>query len=677
MLQHLQSESYFSRTDLSQVHSAYRDYIRQELIAVVDQRLVVFQPVQNNTERLMLIVVPRSLLRDIFSAYHATPIAGHMNVYKTLHHICLRFFWPHSQKDVTNWVLQCPHCIAANGTVLRNSELIFSWPLCCPFYILHVNLWAPGNIANYRGDTYLLNAMFDLTGFVLVSATSNIIAHDLRRLFVQDVLLKIGFCGVVVVDDGSTFKGLFKTVCLMLGLSFHVAAKGNHKAVGVEHFHRFLNKAVAIAANDRGTPTVFVEAAHTATYAWNSSPINGTGIICSVPAVGRPSRFPFDLSLCPTPTPTTDQATDVHAFLRLASPTTQFAEQVLRLLTEDRRAAHRAHINDTRSPISYDVGDLVMATVQVQSDAKTSTVAKLSYRKRGPYVIVDRTEHGAYMVRLHGHPDSPLIRYHAQALSALPPALLPCTPIDTPDFHYLNHSHSPIPHPLKSTFNIQVYNNVWFSADPATHLPLFEFTDSIESSPGLATLQPPFLTPSASLPVAAAIPILPNDDPFVPTTPGTGPSLLAAVTSSTDHLFFVSYRSAQTLRPRWYLVRVDLRMCIADSASANFATSGHYYCHFYAQHPDNASVPDPTSRWWPLWHRYTHGADNVMDFHERVLFNPTTVPNPRTRIAWANVLPLLDPSVCLLGPFSFSDPSTNPPGLLLSASSLLLPFGSP
>jgi hypothetical protein len=112
---------------------------------------------------------------------------------------------------------------------------------------------------------------------------------------------------------------------------------------------------------------------------------------------------------------------------------TQFAEQVLRLLTEDHRAAHRARINDTHAPISYDVGDLVMATVQVQSDAKTSTVAKLSYRKRGPYVIVERTEHGAYMVRRHGHPDSPLICYHAQALSAPPPALLPCTPIDTPD----------------------------------------------------------------------------------------------------------------------------------------------------------------------------------------------------------------------------------------------------
>jgi hypothetical protein len=159
-----------------------------------------------NQEMLMLIVVPLSLRRDIFSAYHASPSAGHMGVYKTLHRIRLCFFWPQSRKNVTNWVHQCPHCIASNGTVSRNSELIFSWPLCCPFCILHDGLWAPGNIANYRGETYLLNAMCGLTGFVLVNATSNITAHDLARLFVQEVLLKIGSCGLGVVDDGSTFK---------------------------------------------------------------------------------------------------------------------------------------------------------------------------------------------------------------------------------------------------------------------------------------------------------------------------------------------------------------------------------------------------------------------------------------------------------------------------------------
>jgi hypothetical protein len=45
-----------------------------------------------------------------------------------------------------------------------------------------------------------------------------------------------------------------------------------------------------------------------------------------------------------------------------------------------------------------------------------------------------------------------------------------------------------------------------------------------------------------------------------------------------------------------------------------------------------------------------------------VLFTPPTTPDASTHIAWADVLPLLDSTTCLFGPFSFSDPTTNPPG---------------
>jgi hypothetical protein len=671
LLARLSAPSPFTKADFSALNSAYRDYIRQDRLSLFEGKLVVFQPVQNNKELLMLIIVPLSLRRDIFSAYHASPSTGHMGIYKTLHRIRLRFFWPLCRKDVTSWVLQCPHCIASNGTVARNSELIFSWPLCCPFYILHLDLWAPGDISNYRGETYLLNAMCDLTGFVLVNATNNITAHDLARLLVQEVLLKIGFCGLISVDDGSTFKGLFQEVCSLLNIEIHVAARGNHKAVGVEKFHRFLNKAVAIAANDRGTNAVFVEAAHTAAYAWNSSPIDGTDIIRSVPAVGRPFRFPFDLSLSPTPAPTSNQASDVHAFLRLSSPTTQFAEQVLRLLTEERRAIHRERANETRNQVSFEIGDLVMARVQVNSDASTGTVAKLAYRKRGPYEIVRSTGRGAYFVRRHGDPTAPLLKYPTQALSPLPPAVLPCIPIDSPDFRYLNHSNAPLPHPLAKPFNIQMYNNMWFpSSLPADHPPLFQFRDVDDTDTASASASTP-ATPPVSMPADAAIPVCPSDDPLVATPPTTGPSLFAAISASPDRLFFVSYRPAGTLRPRWYLIQIDIPQSL--SASPAYASDGRYYCHFLGCHPNDTSLPDPPSRWWLLWHRFTTTTSDDIEFGDRVLFNPTTTPHPASYIAWADVLPLLDPTVCLLGPFSFTEPSSNPPGRT-SSFRQLIPF---
>jgi hypothetical protein len=656
ILQSLFLKTSGNKNVLASIAPGYKEFLRESRISVVEGKLVVFQAVQNNTEFLMLIVVPSGLRRDVFSAYHASPSTGHMGIYKTLHRIRLRFFWPQCRKDITNWVLQCPQCIAINGNVSRNSELIFSWPLCCPFYILHVDLWAPGDIANYRGETYLMNAMCDLTGFVLVNATNDITAGNLARLFVQEVLLKIGFCGLVVVDDGSTFKGLFEQVCLLLGINYHPASPGNHKAVSVEHFHRFLNKALGIAANDRGTPKVFVEGAHTAAYAWNSSPIDGTDIIRSVPAVGRPFRFPFDLSLSSPPTPTQSQAADVHAFLRLAAPTTSFSEQVLRTLTEERRSIHRERANAARNPVAFQIGDLVMARVQVNSNAASGVVAKLSYRKRGPYEIVGSSGFGSYDVRRYGQPDSTVLKYPTQSLSALPPALLPCTPIDTTDFRYLNHSHAPLPHPLKKPFNIQMYNNLWFSKALSTdHPPAFQFHDTPDEDL-LPEVNPLSV---ATIPSAAAIPIVDNaDDPSVPKISDTGSALHASIVASVDRLFFISFTPSGTMRPRWFLIQVDLPQTLLDPSSFDHLSSGRYYCHFFGKHPDDVAHPDPSSRFWPLWHRFHTAADGVIEFGSRVLFQPPVIPDPTVYIAWADIIPLLDARINLFGPFNFEEPIT-------------------
>ena len=300
-----------------------------------------------------------------------------------------------------------------------------------------------------------------------------------------------------------------------------------------------------------------------------------------------------------------------------------------------------------------------MARVQVNSDAASGTVAKLAYRKRGPYEIVECTGFGAYFVRRYGHPTAPLLKYPTQALSPLPPAILPCTPIDTPDFRYLNHSHAPLPNPLLKPFQIQMYNNMWFTSSlPTDHPPLFKFRDVDDTDAASVSSSTP--APRASMPADAAIPVCPPDDLPIPVTPATGPHLFDAITASSDRLFFVSYRPAGTLRPRWYLVQIDLSQSLI--ASPDCDSNGPYYCHFLGCHPDDTSLPDPPSRWWLLWHRFTTTAADDIEFGARVLFNPTTIPDPDLYVAWADVLPLLDPAVCLLGPFTFTEPSSNPPG---------------
>ena len=188
---------------------------------------------------------------------YTVPIAGHMGEYKTLYRVRLRFFWPRLRSNVYDWIKQCAHCILTYRWRRRSQELMFSWPVSYPFTILHVDLWMPGNHTDRNGYIVLMNTMCDMIQFVVVVSVPNESSTTLASFFMQHVLMKFVICHLVVLDDGSPFKGDFIAMCDVLSLNYDVMAKRNHKGLTVEHFHHLLNKSVAIAAEDRGTNEFF------------------------------------------------------------------------------------------------------------------------------------------------------------------------------------------------------------------------------------------------------------------------------------------------------------------------------------------------------------------------------------------------------------------------------------
>ena len=157
----------------------------------------------------------------------------------------------------------------------------------------------------------------------------------------QDVLLKFGICLLVVIDGGTPFKAAFTAACESLKIPFDCAAKRNHKSLLIEKFHRFLNKAVTIAASDRDTLDCFVEAGISTGYTWNSVPIDGTDIIRSIPVIGRELHFPLDINLASTPKLHDNHANSVIEYLRLTDKDEIFAAEILKILIEDKRTIHR------------------------------------------------------------------------------------------------------------------------------------------------------------------------------------------------------------------------------------------------------------------------------------------------------------------------------------------------
>jgi hypothetical protein len=126
-----------------------------------------------------------------------------------------------------------------------------------------------------------------------------------------------------------------------------------------------------------------------------------------------------------------------------------------------------------------------------------------------------------------------------------------------------------------------------------------------------------------------------------------------SINSIIDKLFFIGYVSGQKFRPRWYLVKV---------ASVQTRTSPSVLCpvytvEYFAKHPNDKSLDDPDSRWWPEWHEYTIGDDGVPEFGRRVLLSPRTKPNPDKFALYSDNL-YLSGQTAFVGPFNFDDAST-------------------
>ena len=135
---------------------------------------------------------------------------------------------------------------------------------------------------------------------------------------------------MVVIDDGSSFKGMVITMCTNLGFAYWCLSRGN-RGNSVESYHRFLNKTQAIAGNDRGTHEVYFQNAKTSQYAWNGVHIDNTDITRSMAVVGCDFRFPLAVSLSPAPILNTESNISLFDIISDMSTDSTFSLSILQV----------------------------------------------------------------------------------------------------------------------------------------------------------------------------------------------------------------------------------------------------------------------------------------------------------------------------------------------------------
>jgi hypothetical protein len=72
---------------LSKVNHNYCGPLRQSLISIKSNMLILQEPIAGTSSFTCLQLVPSELFNIIFITFHTNPIGGHLNVYRTLHYL--------------------------------------------------------------------------------------------------------------------------------------------------------------------------------------------------------------------------------------------------------------------------------------------------------------------------------------------------------------------------------------------------------------------------------------------------------------------------------------------------------------------------------------------------------------------------------------------------------------
>jgi hypothetical protein len=670
----VENPSLIDTEKLQHIDSIYRAPMRNSQIRIIEDRLCFLEPVAHSTTTVKLIIVPADLRRHIFTSFHANPIGGHFSLYYTLHRIRLRFHWPHMYSYIKRAIGSCAGCILKNHGARPGSELLYAFPVDAPFMTIHADLWVPGKTVSFDGTTGLMVVMCHMTGFTAIEPIREANAKEFAKAIYR-VQLRYGLSHLLITDPDSKFNGVFTKAAEILKLQHHQTARGNHDAVLVERFNRFLNAALKVFNNDHETNRVFVEGALMATYAWNSAPVAGTDLSRSLLVLGREFHFPIDFTSRQHITFKLNDK-DIKTFASNMLDLMEKCQEVYTLLIQEHRAYHRELRNaQISSPRKFKLDDIVFARVQVQSVASKGQVKKLRYVTRGPYKIIKVLPSGSYGLKLQT--SNVIIKKHGSDLFLSPKNLIPFEQIQSSDriFGELDKKLSNNPYAVADIDGF-LPSQPW--AAPAALACVKEAQHAATPFPTVAEMDAtydswpesgnPFVTDTESSALGQSqrgstrLGLKHHDNPDQVVTlntlagiPASRPfsQTISDIVRSEDKLFFIAHSPTNETRKEWKLVQIDFDKSMQLHPSC--LQDGKFLVNFLIQHRHDDSVNLPDKRFWLEYHAAASAKTLSSRYH---LLTPSTV-NPqialnRNLVPYREWIQLRHDDRLIHGPFDFS-----------------------
>ena len=216
----------------------------------VDANGVLWRKGSSEVSQLQLLV-PKPGREQLFLAYHASLIGGHLGWNRTLSRLSQRFYWSGMADDVGDWLRNCTTCMkrkspAGRHHLLGNIPTGHRWDRIA-MDILDVCDPTPD------GYRYILVIADYFSKWTEAFSIKDKCADTVADVLVDKIILRFGMPLVIHSDQGREFEnGLMKSLCTLLGCvktrttPYHPESDGM-----VERFNRPCLMMLSMFVNDR------------------------------------------------------------------------------------------------------------------------------------------------------------------------------------------------------------------------------------------------------------------------------------------------------------------------------------------------------------------------------------------------------------------------------------------
>ena len=347
-----------------------------------------------------LLVIPKSMQRNLLQWAHDHPTAGHSGQQKTLFRLTTRVFWESMRKDVYNYVMTCDACQQFKYNNAPSASPMQTHSVTEPWHTIGIDIMGPFPTTS-RNKRFLLVIVDYFTRWIEIFPISTTTSMAISELLTDQVFTRYGLPKYILSDNGPQFiSNLFQDFCKTLKIQQKLTANYHPQSNMTERVNRSLKPLIAIYAQRQ--PQSWDREIQKLAFAIRTSINDTTGETPAFLMFGRDIKGPMDLMVGePTdgPPPQTLELEHIQDYKTRLINNLRCAFNVVLERSEIEKHNQKRKYDQHITSKKFTVGDLVWVAIPTNHIGDHTIGNKLRPHYDGPCRLMKQLSPITFIVR--------------------------------------------------------------------------------------------------------------------------------------------------------------------------------------------------------------------------------------------------------------------------------------